>query len=383
MTGLIVLALALSSYLGWHYLVGGSVIGCDGGSPCDQVLGSRWSSIGGVLPVSGLAAGAYLAMLVASLSIGPATAAPVRQLAWRALLILVGAIAGSAVWFFIVQRWIVGAFCVYCMATHLTGLTLAALVIWRAPRQVDGDTTDPAPRIVGPWPAAGFAFVGVALAAVMATAQVAFPSRVESRRGELKEEVLSLDPHAVPLVGSPDARYVVALLFDYQCPHCQQMHFLLEEAIRRYHGQLAFALYPAPLSRQCNPYIERDAEAFQDSCELAKLALAVWVAKRDAFPEFERWMFSHESGDFWRPRRLDAVNAKAVELVGRAKFDTARTDPWIERYLQASIRIYGNTIEGGNAVPKLVFGSHWITPAPRDAGDLITILQDSLMVPKP
>ena len=137
LTGLIALALALSAYLGWHYLVGGSVIGCGGGSPCDQVLSSRWSTIGGVLPVSGLAAGAYLAMLVASLFIGPATPAPVRRLAWGAMLVLVGAAAGSAVWFIIVQKWIIGAFCPYCMTTHITGLLLAALVIWRAPRQFD------------------------------------------------------------------------------------------------------------------------------------------------------------------------------------------------------------------------------------------------------
>src|SRR5215469_15069803 len=92
LTGLCSLALALSAYLSWHYLMGGSVIGCGGGSPCDLVLSSRWSTIGGVLPVSGIAAGTYLAMLVASLFIGPATAAPVRQLAWRAMLVLAGAI---------------------------------------------------------------------------------------------------------------------------------------------------------------------------------------------------------------------------------------------------------------------------------------------------
>ena len=62
LTGLSGLGLVLSAYLSWHYLIGGTVIGCGGGSPCDQVLNSRWSSVGGVLPVSGLAAGAYLAM---------------------------------------------------------------------------------------------------------------------------------------------------------------------------------------------------------------------------------------------------------------------------------------------------------------------------------
>jgi uncharacterized membrane protein len=132
LTGLSTLALALSAYLSWHYLVGGQVSGCGAGSSCEKVLSSRWSAVGGVLPVSGLAAGAYLAMLVASLSIGPATAAPVRRLAWGAMLVLVGAAAGSAVWFTIVQKWVIGAFCLHCMATHITGLLLAALVIWRA-----------------------------------------------------------------------------------------------------------------------------------------------------------------------------------------------------------------------------------------------------------
>ena len=372
LTGLSALALALSAYLGWHYLVGGSVIGCGGGSPCDQVLSSRWSAIGGVLPVSGLAAGAYLAMLVASLFIGPATAAPVRRLAWGAMLVLVGAAAGSAVWFTIVQKWVIGAFCPYCMATHITGLLLAALVIWRAPKQFDDDSTDvaltnPAPdatsdaviarrskmsaprRVIGPLPAIGLALVGLALAGILAACQVGFTPPAVYRGGESQNNLPAIDPHAVPLVGSPDALYVVTLLFDYKCPHCQQMHFMLDEAIRRYGGKLAFALCPAPLNSQCNPYIPRDVDEYKDSCELAKVGLAVWVAKREAFPAFDRWMFSLESGDRWHPRSLDAARAKAVELVGQAKFDAARADPWIDRYMQTSIRIYGDTIQSGNA----------------------------------
>jgi protein-disulfide isomerase len=92
----------------------------------------------------------------------------------------------------------------------------------------------------------------------------------------------------VPLVGSPDALYVVTLLFDYKCPHCQPLHFMLDEAIRRYGGKLAFALCPTPLDRRCNPYILRDVEAYKDSGELVKVGLAVWVAQREAFPAFDR-----------------------------------------------------------------------------------------------
>jgi uncharacterized membrane protein/protein-disulfide isomerase len=410
LTGLSTLALSLSAYLGWHYLMGGLVIGCGGGSPCDQVLNSRWSAVGGVLPVSGLAAGAYLAMLVAILFIGPATEPPVRRLAWCAMLVLVGAAAGSAVWFTLVQKWVIGAFCPYCMATHITGVLLAVLVIWRAPMQCDDDSTDVAltnpaeaasndttgavtgglvqdvsssapRRLIRPWPAIGLALVGLTLAGILAACQVAFTPAAVSRDGESRDALPALDVHAVPLVGSPDAPYVVTLLFDYKCPHCQRLHSLLDEAIHRYGGKVAFALCPAPLNSQCNPYIPRDVDEFKDSCELAKVGLAVWVAKREAFPAFDRWMFSPDPGDLWHPRSLEAARAKAVELAGQAKFDAAWADPWIGRFLQTSIRIYGDT--GGNAVPKLVFRSRWVTPEPSSADDLVSILHDSLAVRRP
>jgi uncharacterized membrane protein len=383
------LGLILSAYLGWHHLVGGSVIGCGGGSPCDQVLNSRWSSIGGVLPVSGLAAGAYLALLVAGLFIGPTTEAPVRRLAWGAMLILVGTAAGSAIWFIIVQKWIVRAFCPYCMAAHSISLTLAALVIWRALRQFDGDS--PAPlcesspatsrSVIGRRPEIGFALVGLALAGVLAASQVFIIPPAVYRAGESQNSLPDFDPGTAPLVGSPDAPHIVKLLFDYKCPHCQQLHFMLDEVVRRYQGKLAFALCPTPLERQCNPYVPRDVAAFTNSCELAKIGLAVWLAQREAFRAFELWMFSLESGDRWQPRSLEAAKAKAVELVGQAKFDAALADPWIDRYLQTAVKLFGDT--GSDAIPKLVFGSRWVIPQPNDADDLITILQENLAVPKP
>jgi hypothetical protein len=129
--------------------------------------------------------------------------------------------------------------------------------------------------------------------------------------------------------------------------------------------------------------VSQDQERFKDSCDLAKISLAVWLAKREAFAEFDRWMFSFESGDFWRPRGLENAKAKAVELVGQAKFDAAQADAWIDRYIQASILIYGDSILSGNAVPKLVYGQRWALPEPNDADELVRILQDNLGVPKP
>jgi uncharacterized membrane protein/protein-disulfide isomerase len=399
--------------------MGGSVIGCSGGSACEEVLSSRWSAIGGVVPVSGLAAGTYLAILLASFFIGPATPAPDRRLAWSAMLILAAAAAGSAVWFIIVQKWIVGALCPYCIATHITGLLLAALIIWRAIIRygdiADGSrpnrgsisgaahtgtapistnraaiaaaagnpsSADPRP-VIGLVPGISLTIIGLALAGTIAVLQFRIAPRAVYRSGRSIASLPVIDPHAVPLVGSPDAPYVVTLLFDYNCPHCQKMYAMLEESISRYNGKLAFALCPAPLNSQCNPYVAQDTEQFKDSCELAKIGLTVWRADREAFAAFDRWMFSPQPGERWRPRALDAAKAKAIELMGQAKFDAARADPWIEQYMQTSIRTFGDTIQNGNAVPKLVFGSRWVTPEPRDADELISILHDSLAVPLP
>ncbi len=386
LVGLITLGLALSSYLSWHYLVGRSVIGCAPGSSCDQVLGSRWSTIGGVVPVSGLAEGVYLALLVASFFIGPGTEAPVRRLAWRALLVLTAAAAGSAVWFTIVQKWLIGAFCPYCMTTHLIGLMLVILVVWLTPRQgEDGSVAGPsvaAPsRLVAPRPATGLVLIGLSLAGILAAAQIVYTPAAAFRDGNTEAEPLAaINPHAVPLIGSPDAPVIVAFLFDYKCPHCQPVHAILDEAVRRSGGRLAFVLCPVPLNTQCNPYVPRDVDAFKDSCELAKIALAVWVAKHEAFPAFDHWMNSPEPGQPWHPRTLEEARAQAVALVGEAAFTAARANPWIDRYLQTSIRIFGDT--GASAVPKLVFGRRWVTPEPNNVDDLLLILHSSLAVPQ-
>jgi uncharacterized membrane protein len=396
--GLNTLALVMSTILSWHYLEGGSMVGCSGGSPCDQVLNSQWSSIAGVLPVSGLAVGVYLAMLVASLFIGSNTEITVRSIAWSAMLILIGSVAGSAVWFIFLQKWIIGNFCLYCLTMHIIGLLLAVLVIWRAINEFEIHSNDialknsaivqnisiAAPRrIIRPLRAIGLSMIGMVLAGILAACQAGFTNTAVYRDGVSQANLPAIDYHSIPMVGSPDAPYVVTLLFDYQCSHCQQIHLMLNEVIHRFDGKLAFALCPAPLNTHCNPYIQRDVDEFKNSCELVKIGLTVWVAKRDVFPAFENWMFTFESGDRWNPRSLESANAKALELVGQEKFDTAWDDPWIGWYMQTCIRIYGQTIQNGNSgVPKLIFGSHWVIPEPHNADDLVIILQKSLGVPK-
>jgi len=399
-TFLSIAALVLSAVMSWHYLAGEPMIGCGGGSPCEQVLSSRWSVIAGMIPVSGLAMGVYLTILVASFFIGPSAEAPVRMTAWGVILILAGSVAGSAIWFIILQKWVIGSFCLYCMTAHVTGLLMAAIIIWRANTTSDywsdevtfkrksimKETSSPISEpVIRPLYAAGLVLSGFLLAGMLAGSQLIFAPPAAYHDGESQDNLHAIDDYySVPIVGSPDATYIVTLLFDYQCSYCQKIHFMLDEAVKRYDGKLAFALSPAPLSPLCNPYIAREADEFKNSCELTRTGLAVWLADRDMFPAFETWMFTFESGDRWRPRSPEDAREKAVELVGKEKLDAAWSDPWIEQYLHIAIGIYGNTLQGGRGgIPKLVYGSRWVIPEPNNADDLIMILQNSLLVPKP
>ena len=388
-TVLCILALVLSAILSWHFLTGRSMAGCSGGSACDNVLSSRWSMLADILPVSGLAMGVYLAMLFASLFISRKTELPIRRLAWKVLLVLTGSVAGSAVWFTIIQKWIIGEFCLYCMAAHITGLIITALVFWRAVKEPESDSTGyvsmpTKASIIRPWHATGLVMIGLVIAGTLALSQVVLAPSVVYLDGKSQEKMSAVNYHDVPIVGSPDAPIVMTLLFDYECSHCQKIHFMLNEAVKRYNGKLAFALCPTPLNTRCNPYIPRDVDTFKNSCELAKIGLSVWIANREAFPVFENWMFTYETGDRWHPRSPDAARAKAIELVGESGFTAAWSDPWIESYLQNCVQIFGQTLQGGKGgIPKLIYGSHWVIPEPNNADDLIRILQESLALPQP
>jgi uncharacterized membrane protein len=373
LTGLSALAALLSIFLSWHYLSGENMAGCGGGSPCDLVMSSKWSMLAGMLPVSSLAVGVYLALFVASLFVGPQTEEPVRRLAWMSMLVMVGAVAGSALWFIIVQKWLVGAFCPYCMSTHLTGLLLTALVIIRVRKDR-----------IRPLHTLGLISAGLLLSGMLVAFQVGFAPTTVYKAGVSQVQLPVLDYQNAPIIGSEDAPYKVTLLFDYNCAHCQKLHFMLPEVVRRYGGKLAFVLCPTPLNTKCNPYIPKDVALFKNSCEMAEIGLAVWCVNRAVYPEFDNWMFTYESGDRWCPRTLKAAKEKAMELVGKAKLEAALSNPWIGQYLQTSIRIFGQTLQGQKGgIPKLVYGSRWVIPEADNAENLMAIIRTSLAVPQP
>ncbi len=141
----IVVVLALiatvdAAYLTWTSFAHGVVAGCDvgGHGGCDEVLTSRWSRAAG-LPVALGGLACYGTILALALASGSHTFNDNRwfgtALATAALLAAV-----TGVWFTALQAVELGAFCYYCLGTHLCGLVIAGLVLWSALRISRQDT---------------------------------------------------------------------------------------------------------------------------------------------------------------------------------------------------------------------------------------------------
>jgi uncharacterized membrane protein/protein-disulfide isomerase len=319
----------------------GLPFGCSAGSGCSEVLTSRWSSVLGV-PVSGPAAAAYLGFLAATFFIGDGRSPQRTRLAWSVLVALSALLIAAAAWFVGLQIFVLKAICPWCMAEHVLGVALALPVLWHIAKT-------PALAMPHRWPLVGAGTACVLLLVVVQAVQPYQPPRAarlppgkNHDTGPGPQRLISVlngdlqaAPHELPHLGSADAPKLLAVLFDYCCPHCRAAHGYLKTGLERYPGQLGVVMLPMPLDSKCNPHIEQTEPRFEHSCELARLALAVWLAKPEAFVEFDAWLFEPEL-----PRTLQEARQKAEQLVAADALDKALSDPWIKEQIAAGANAY-------------------------------------------
>ena len=148
---------------------------------------------------------------------------------------------------------------------------------------------------------------------------------------------LQLTVHDVPVLGSPDADSIIVILYDYCCPHCRKTHEYLVEGLERYDGQYGLVLLPMPLDEDCNRSVLQGetGDRFEEACDLARLALAVWRADPAAFPDYDAWLYETEM-----PRSADEARAQAESIVGKDALDEALTDEWIDKRIADDVDAY-------------------------------------------
>ena len=355
-------ALLLCIIMSVHSLNGAELIGCGAGSACDSVLGGRWSMLFGIFPVSGLAAGVYLAYILSYAFYMLSKDEEIKDFASKAMLLISGAIIGSALWFIGLQIFAEGALCKYCMSAHALGIicagfTLAALLPGHKPFRI--------------WPAAG-----VGLAAILAVVQVLTAPDSVYQDGSGDEAFPLIQAGEAPVLGNPEAEFVIDLLYDYQCSHCRKVHQMLPEIIDHFGGRVAFVLCPCPLSPKCNPYVPKEETRFEGSCDLARLSLAVYQLEPEAFPAFDAWLFGSDE-DSWRPRPVAEARERAAAIVGSERLDSILPETVISDMIRRTSDLFGRTsTSGSGGIPRFVHGYRWVVPVADKAEDLEMILAD-------
>lgn len=341
--------LALAVYLTAASLAGGvEPAGCGAGSGCGEVLSSRWSRVAGV-PVSLPAVGVYVVMLAGLARAGW----PVGR--WL-VVTAAAAVVAAAGWFVFVQWAWLGAWCVYCLTAHGVGVGAAMLglaVVWRRGGMRGGA-------------AVSALAVGVAAVAGLAAMQ--------SLAGEPVHRIAMLDvqwaPAEEPVVGPVDARRFVLVMVDYACPHCRHTHDVLLEARQAIDPAPTIVVLPVPLNPACNPHGPLyPGPRFAESCELARLALAVHLADPAQFEAFDRWLFEPEL-----PRTAEAARAKAAALVGEAVLTQALADPRVEERLARNTSAFGRS-EADRLPVTIVPGSEPVVGRIEQASTVIALFE--------
>lgn len=354
---LAMLGFLITAYLTMQSLTSDTVAGCGGDSGCVEVLTSRWAKLGPI-PVSLLGLITYLAVLLGlGARMGSKGYSPLGdRLLWIAPPLLIIA----SLWFTVVQIVAVGAICPFCMASHGIGFVLACLLIFGVMRTT---IIDPKPIIVLSFVAGGLLILGQTMFPPALDAPKRAPNPFADQDGDtwiddaryisLFGGALQFVLQDVPYIGQPDADHVVAVLFDYACPHCQELHKLLDEAIEK--DPKRFVLVPIPLSiyESHNPHLGSDDQRFEFSFERAILSMAVAAVDRAKWQQFDRWLFNADgSGSF--PSDRTAARIQAELLIGNAELNDQLTGDTLAKHeatLKRNIALLGLIPEDKRFIP--------------------------------
>jgi uncharacterized membrane protein/glutaredoxin len=368
-------AVGLSTYLLYHALTSEAISGCGTGAACDRVLTSPYAWWLG-LPVSALAVAIYCGLILVSTGLSKKWTNPPRP--WVGHLILAGSImvVGSVIWFVGIQWLELKAFCRLCCTTHAMG-TVSVLLLalsWKHVQTIAQNNLPIHPPSRGwrrtAWPVAlGLAGVGLLIAG-----QLLFPKRMTLVH--FHDGKFNFDLSKVPVLGKPGTNVVIDL-FDYTCPHCRELHHLLQQALVRYSNQFCIIALPAPMNTNCNAVVSRTPPAHVQACDYAQVGMGVFAAEPRLYPEYDTWFFKQP-----KIPALNEAREQASRLVGSNQLMAAMASPQAAKMIQTGVSLYkANRLKAkATALPQLVLGKVIHAGSIFRAEDLHKLLEAQLQV---
>ncbi|MCC7146654.1 MAG: hypothetical protein IT443_09425 [Phycisphaeraceae bacterium] len=185
-------------------------------------------------------------------------------------------------------------------------------------------------------------------------------------------------PGALPGAGPGEPPRLPAGIFtDFTCEYCRQVHFYLK-AWRQAEGRQTIVLeFVVPRSEKCNPNIRpgHTMTSAQEACDLARLALAVWRAKPQAYEVYADWLYENQDG-----MTAPKAKAQAAALVGDQALAQALQDPWIDQRIQENIQMLGE-ISARRILPVVILPGGIIEGLVQNQTKFNQILNKQLLAP--
>lgn len=343
--------------------------GCGHDSGCQAVLGSRWSRWLGIsvtIPATIL----YLCLITSALIQVFSRSGSARVVAGEMLLAAALCTGAAAIWFVLLQLLVLRRWCMYCLTLHCIGTLLCILAIWMRMRLTSArfQVTDRPAWAAGVMTVLfilGQLLVRPKLYTMSSTVDVNLRNEpphedsppVSSRTASLSRTNatvtlmsgrISLAIADWPILGNPDAPFVIAYLFDYTCPTCRKGHHSIIEAVRRCGRTTAVLLVPAPVDPTCNPHITRHNATHAFACRFARLGLDLWRRQPQSFEEYDRWVFEPAE-----PPAIGLARAFAERITGLTDMDPSIPDGDLDKLIAQGVATY--RASGADGMPTLLF----------------------------
>lgn len=169
----------------------------------------------------------------------------------------------------------------------------------------------------------------------------------------LPKQVLQLDANAFPLKGSPTAKHLAVLFYDYSCPYCVLLHKRLARVLGQYNkNELGLVLLPGIRG--------------STSEQVHRLMLAVWHESPELYHQLNEQLFSEKL-------KLNSreIEKKIAEVLGEERSSQLKSKyaDAVEQQISLSKKIYANNRgQGKQGFPQLLVGDEISAGAyPKDA----------------
>lgn len=390
---------------------------------CDHVLHSRWSTVLSI-PVSVLAVATHM-LVLATLFAKPRSEGMKRIR--RCTLGFASLTAGvAAVWFCGLQVFVLQRLCPYCLVAHASGIMLAIIFVrsnivgtndlqWIAGgaavslaglitlqsisvvpethevidhtqirSESDASVTEEATLFEAPesmtlpqkssmlnnsknhFTSAISVLVVAGNPLTLFLGAVGANAEERHARTARVLDTVELDITAWPLLGEKNAEIVFVELFDYTCPHCKKTHSAIEGARQKFGDRLAVIALPVPLDVKCNSTVKSTQAMHAESCDIAKLAIAVWVVDRSKFAEFHHFLFTSNAS------YAQAI-LKAKTLVDETSLNQTLSGPIPKDFIAKHVSLYQKA--GAGTIPKLMFPKTTIVGAIETPDAMIRLIE--------